>query len=78
MRMRTIDSCQPAASMKVVVLALCLALVVGDHDTTSEPDIFCRAVSIGLNPVFQNCQTLKNEASALLYSESTPYSPNLE
>ena len=65
-----VSAVQPATStmyrrMKVVVLALYLALVVGDQGTTSEPDIFCRAVSIaiGLNPVIQNCQTLKNEVS---------------
>ena len=47
------------ATMKVFVLALCLVLVVGDHDTTSEADVFCRSVTILFNPVIQNCQTLK-------------------
>jgi hypothetical protein len=50
--------------MKVFVLALCLIMAVGDHDTTTEPDEFCRAVTILFNPVIQNCQTLK-QASRL-------------
>ena len=41
------------------VLALCLAVVVGDHDTTTEADSFCEVVTIFLNPVIQNCRTLK-------------------
>lgn len=44
--------------MKVFVLALCLVMAVGDHDTTTEPDVFCRAVTIFFNQVNLNCQTL--------------------
>ena len=44
--------------MKVFVLALCLVMAVGDHDTTTEPDVFCRAVTIFFNQANLNCQTL--------------------
>lgn len=58
--------------MKVFVLTLCLAMAVGDHDATSksEPDEYCRIVTIFLNPVIQSCQTLRQASLALSHSES--------
>ena len=56
---------QRPATMKVFVLALCLALVVGDHDTASEADEYCKLVTIFLNPVIRNCQTLKQASETV-------------
>ena len=49
--------------MKLFVLAVCLAVVIGDHDTPTEADAFCSLVNIFANPVIQDCQNLRAASS---------------
>ena len=50
--------------MKLFVLAVCLAVVMGDHDTPTEADAFCSLVNIFANPILQNCQDLREASSS--------------
>ena len=55
---RTFKAMIISGTMRLFVLAVCLAVVVGDHGTDTGGDAFCLTLNIILNPVIQNCQEL--------------------